>query len=113
HIVSVQVRLVKGPPDVRFGSLADICSAKGHVRFTPESDIKCDTYWDVRLGPIADLRLYDLVGALPFSSGLDHPPPKLLTLNVVPGLNPRIDPTQKRSDFFKSRAFEMVSSGGS
>ena len=22
---------------VRFGSLADICSAKGHVRFTPES----------------------------------------------------------------------------
>jgi hypothetical protein len=23
--------------DVRFGSLADICSAKGHVRFTPES----------------------------------------------------------------------------
>jgi len=70
-------------------------------------------YGDVRLGPIADLRLYDLVGALPFSSGLDHPPPKLLTLNVVPGLNPRIDSTQKRSDFFKSRAFEMVSSGGS
>jgi hypothetical protein len=29
--------------DVRFGSLADICSAKGHVRFTPESDIKCDS----------------------------------------------------------------------
>ena len=24
-------------PDVRFGSKADICSAKGHVRFTPES----------------------------------------------------------------------------
>ena len=23
--------------DVRFGSKADICSAKGHVRFTPES----------------------------------------------------------------------------
>jgi hypothetical protein len=23
--------------DVRFGSLADICSAKRHVRFTPES----------------------------------------------------------------------------
>jgi hypothetical protein len=23
--------------DVRFGSLADICSAKGHVRFTPNS----------------------------------------------------------------------------
>src|SRR5262249_9718357 len=27
---------------VRFGSKADICSAKGHVRFTPNSDIKCD-----------------------------------------------------------------------
>src|SRR5262245_20730001 len=26
---------------VRFGSKADMCSAKGHVRFTPESDIDC------------------------------------------------------------------------
>jgi hypothetical protein len=26
--------------DVRFGSKADMCGAKGHVRFTPESDIK-------------------------------------------------------------------------
>jgi hypothetical protein len=25
-------------PDVRFGSEADICSAKGHVRFAPNSD---------------------------------------------------------------------------
>ena len=25
------------PTDVRFGSKADICSAKWHVRFTPES----------------------------------------------------------------------------
>jgi hypothetical protein len=25
---------------VRFGSLADICSAKSHVRFTPESDLE-------------------------------------------------------------------------
>src|SRR5262249_5912415 len=28
--------------DVRFGSKADICSAQRHVRFTPESDIRCD-----------------------------------------------------------------------
>ena len=28
--------------DVRFGSEADICSAKRYVRFTPENDIKCD-----------------------------------------------------------------------
>src|SRR5262245_32543880 len=27
---------------VRFGSKADMCSAKRHVRFAPESDIKCD-----------------------------------------------------------------------
>src|SRR5262245_45978041 len=26
------------PKDVRFGSQADICSAKGHVRFAPNSD---------------------------------------------------------------------------
>jgi len=28
--------LCKGP-EVRFGSLADMCSAQGYVRFTPES----------------------------------------------------------------------------
>src|SRR5262245_8433330 len=28
--------------NVRFGSKADMCSAQAHVRFTPESDIKCD-----------------------------------------------------------------------
>src|SRR5262249_23693163 len=27
--------------NVRFGSKADICSAKRHVRFTPNSDINC------------------------------------------------------------------------
>jgi hypothetical protein len=27
-------------PDVRFGSKVDICSAKGHVRFAPNSDRK-------------------------------------------------------------------------
>src|SRR5262249_13683187 len=28
--------------NVRFGSKADMCAAKRNVRFTPESDIKCD-----------------------------------------------------------------------
>jgi hypothetical protein len=27
-------------PDVRFGSLADICEQVSHVRFTPEADIR-------------------------------------------------------------------------
>jgi hypothetical protein len=27
--------------DVRFGSKADMCSAIGHVRFTPKSESKC------------------------------------------------------------------------
>src|SRR5262249_52130640 len=39
-IVTVQKRPVKGQPDVRFGSKADICSATRHVRFTPNSDRK-------------------------------------------------------------------------
>src|SRR5262249_43414493 len=30
--------------NVRFGSKADMCSAHAHVRFTPESDIKCDIW---------------------------------------------------------------------
>jgi hypothetical protein len=46
-IVAAQTYTGKGPTHVRFGSLADICSAKGHVRFTPESDIKCDI-WNAR-----------------------------------------------------------------
>jgi len=36
-------------PNVRFGSNAGICSAKRHVRFTPDSDIKRDV-WNVRYG---------------------------------------------------------------
>jgi hypothetical protein len=56
--------------DVRFGSKADMCGALPHVRFAPESDIKCDIVecplWaksrhvqakgDVRFGPAALLQ---------------------------------------------------------
>ena len=59
---------------VRFGSKADICSAKGHVRFTPNSDREsgfpqtamsalspiadmCGATRDVRFGPIANPKL--------------------------------------------------------
>jgi hypothetical protein len=59
---------------VRFGSLADICSAKGHVRFTPNSDREsefpqkvmsalppkadmCSALAYVRFGPIADIKI--------------------------------------------------------
>jgi hypothetical protein len=58
--------------DVRFGSKADICSAKGHVRFAPNSDREsgfphkvmsalppkadmCGATRDVRFGPKADI----------------------------------------------------------
>jgi hypothetical protein len=34
------MQLMGKPANVRFGSLADICSAKEHVRFTPNSDRK-------------------------------------------------------------------------
>jgi hypothetical protein len=42
-IVPVQTRTLKGAdyglrPDVRFGSKADMCTAKSDVRFTPNSD---------------------------------------------------------------------------
>src|SRR5262249_55760329 len=63
-IVTIQTRLVKGWPNVRFGSKADICSAQRHVRFTPESDINC-VERHVRFGPKADWppSLDHLVGA--------------------------------------------------
>ena len=40
-----------------------MCIALAYVRFTPESDIKCDI-WNVRFGPEADIAvsLDDLVG---------------------------------------------------
>jgi hypothetical protein len=61
--------------DVRFGSRADMCAAKGDVRFTPNSDRKsgaarqcmsasplkadmCGAARDVRFGPIADIGRY-------------------------------------------------------
>jgi hypothetical protein len=34
--------VVPAVKDVPFGSKADVCGAPAHVRFTPESDIKCD-----------------------------------------------------------------------
>src|SRR5262249_52310526 len=49
-----RVKSPLSPTDVRFGSKADICNAKRHVRFTPESNIKCDI-WNVRFGPKADM----------------------------------------------------------
>ena len=56
------------PSNVRFGSKADICGAKGHVRFAPDSDREsgfpqtvmsalppkadmCSATSDVRFGP--------------------------------------------------------------
>jgi len=54
----------KGVTDVRFGSKADMCGAKRHVRFTPNSDIDC-VFWHVCVGPEADmkpLRLFNYIG---------------------------------------------------
>jgi hypothetical protein len=62
----------KGRRDVRFGSLADICTATSDVRFTPDSDHEsglrqtvmsaltlkadmCAALGDVSFGPIADI----------------------------------------------------------
>jgi hypothetical protein len=46
RIVTVCTGILEGArsADVRFGSLADICSASTHVRFTPESrHVRCDS----------------------------------------------------------------------
>ena len=66
-------RSPKEERDVRFGSLADMCGAKGHVRFAPNSDRKsghaaamvmsalhlkadvCGANRQVCFGPIADM----------------------------------------------------------
>src|SRR5262245_32332936 len=42
-VIACQSSILSPPGcDVRFGSKADMCSAKRHVRFSPNSDIKCD-----------------------------------------------------------------------
>src|SRR5262245_31653770 len=51
---------VRRGQNVRFGSKADMCSARAYVRFTPESDLKCDI-WNVAtdvdwIAPVAALR---------------------------------------------------------
>jgi len=43
-------------PHVRFGSLADICSAKSHVRFTPESRTLRGSVKMSACVPIADIQ---------------------------------------------------------
>jgi hypothetical protein len=43
-IETVKSSAAEGAVDVRFGSKADMCNAQAHVRFTPESDIKCDIW---------------------------------------------------------------------
>jgi len=74
--------------DVRFGSLADICSAQAHVRFTPNSDREsgfpqtamsallpkadlCGANRNVRFGPIADITNFQVTA---FASGNFHVP---------------------------------------
>ena len=53
----------QGANDVRFGSKADMCSAKGHVRSTPESGhVQCDRR-NVRLVPIADINVANWVSS--------------------------------------------------
>jgi hypothetical protein len=46
---------------VRFGSLADICSATGHVRYSPNSDRESGFPQTVMsaLPPKADIRQYE------------------------------------------------------
>jgi len=78
HIVAVQMRLVKAPPDVRFGSKADMCSAKGHVRFTPKCDIDC-VHSNVHYGPKADMALVD------FKSPDDALPPPTQIVECIQG----------------------------
>ena len=39
--------ILESAPRVRFGSKADMCSAKRHVRFTPKSDIPCVTLFNL------------------------------------------------------------------
>src|SRR6185503_6078590 len=38
YILQARIGRLEGEPNVRFGSLADMCGAKRHVRFAPNSD---------------------------------------------------------------------------
>jgi len=79
--------------DVRFGSKADMCSAKRHVRFTPNSDREsgfpqtvmsalppkadiCGATRDVRFGPKADI-VYSITSSALASSVAGTARPKI------------------------------------
>jgi hypothetical protein len=49
-MLSIKTSRPEGIVYVRFGSKADMCSAIGHVRFTPNSDAEC-VHSNVRLEP--------------------------------------------------------------
>ena len=82
---------------VRFGSLADICSAKGHVRFAPNSDREsgfphkvmsalppkadmCGAASDVRYWPKADIAPYSITTSAVASSAGDIASPSALAV---------------------------------
>src|SRR5262249_21408288 len=87
--------------DVRFGSKADICSAKRHVRFTPNSDREsrhrqtvrsalppkadmCGAARDVRYGPKADIAIYSIIAsARPSTAGGIVRPSSLAVLRLI------------------------------
>jgi hypothetical protein len=85
HKVEANGQAVKGHggkvTNVRFGSKADICSAKGHVRFASNSDREsefpqtvmsalplkadmCGALAYVRFGPLADITSFGELGAV-------------------------------------------------
>src|SRR5262249_45299963 len=86
------MKLVKGPHDVRFGSKADICNAKRHVRFTPESGhVQCSSsclLWAISgfsLEAAWELR-YDYLASLNRSiAKWQHPPPTAFRLSHPAG----------------------------
>ena len=76
-IVASETKVMEELFDVRFGSKADMCGAREHVRFTPNSDHKsrhaalvmsalhlkadmCGANRHVCFGPKADMRLQHL-----------------------------------------------------
>src|SRR5262249_34981940 len=89
-----------GKLDVRFGSKADICSAKRHVRFSPKSDREsrhpqkvmsalppkadmCGATRDVRLGPKADTKFSITSSARAISVGGTVRPSALAVLRLI------------------------------
>jgi hypothetical protein len=85
-------------PNVRFGSLADICSAKGHVRSSPNSDRESDFPQTVMSALLPKADICSALAHVCFGPIADIPANRSAALSSDDACNAGIDFATKRPE---------------